>query len=381
MPFFPRFLTGMLLEKLRLNKILIIYGARRIGKTTLCKQIIQEYGHTAKFVNCESFVERQKLESQSIETIIDSFKGYSMVIFDEAQTIDGIGKILKLIYDTLEFRNQKISIIATGSSSFELNNQVGEPLVGRAFSYQMYPLSLCELTPHFSTSDLQDRQENILRYGLMPDVFGEGERDAEEKLYQLVSGYLYKDILAVEGVKKSSLVIAILKALAFQVGSTVSVREIAELVQSTPITVEKYIDILEKCFIIFSLSSLARNPRNEIKKAKKYYFYDLGVRNALIQNFNPLNARNDVGALWENFCILERMKLLQSRQIYHSQYFWRTTSQKEIDYIEEYNAKFYAFEFKWNPKKEAKIPPDFSSFYTNYDYNIVNSENWLTHLT
>jgi uncharacterized protein len=381
MTYYPRHLTQILKSKMKLNKILIIYGARRIGKTTLCKELVAEHGDKARFVNCENLLERSKLENDSVETIIDSFKDYEVVVFDEAQVIPGIGKILKLIYDTLEFRNQKINIIATGSSSFELSNQIGEPLVGRAFSYQMYPLGLCELRGKLDNTQLLERQENILRFGLMPDIFGRSDNEAIESLYQLVSGYLYKDILAVEGIQKSKLVIAILKALAFQVGSMVSIRELAQIVNSTPITVTKYLDILEKCFIIFPLSSLARNPRNELKRAQKYYFYDIGVRNALVQNFNPLDSRDDIGALWENFCILERMKLLQSKQIYYNQYFWRTLTQKEIDYIEEYDGKLNTFEFKWNPKKEVDIPKDFAEFYPKHTYNVVNSKNWLEFLT
>ncbi len=380
MPQFKRYTEDQIRNNLNEGRALIIYGSRRTGKTTICRNILQDYGKEGRYLNCENFLDRGLIENPNIDTVINLLREYKVVVIDEAQTIPRIGFILKLIYDTMQERSIDTQIIATGSSSFDLANKIGEPLVGRAFWRTMYSLSIAEISEEFDDLQLQSKLEGILRFGLMPDIFNSSEDKAIAKLNELVSAYLYKDILAVEGIQKSSLVENILKALAHQVGSTVSIRELAQIVSSTPATVEKYLNILENCFVIFSLGSLSRNPRNEIKKNKKYYFWDIGVRNAIIQNFNKIEDRNDIGAIWENFCIVERIKYMSKINQSCNRYFWRSLAQQEIDYIEEYGGKLVTWECKYSPKKQVKTPTEFTKTYTDYEFKVINSENWLENL-
>jgi len=363
-------------EVLFKNKVIIIYGARRTGKTTLVKAILENFKDETRYINCENLVNKEVLETQNIEQLKAFLGNYKLIVLDEAQNINRIGHVLKLLVDTYP----EIQIIATGSSSFDLANQTGEPLVGRSRSFLLYPLSIQEITTEYDLLFVQSKLENYLRFGLMPPVFGLSEQEAIEELNQIASHYLYKDILAFDGVKQSSLVQNLLKALALQLGSEVSYRELGELVSTSHQTVARYIDLLEKCHIIFTLSSLSRNPRNEIKQGKKIYFYDLGIRNTLIQNYNILELRTDVGALWENFCILERMKLLQSRKQFYNQYFWRSSTQKEIDYIEEYDGILHTFEFKWSTRKHPEQPKLFAESYPQSTYDIINRENYWKYL-
>jgi hypothetical protein len=358
------------------EKVVIIYGARRTGKTTLVREILSEYGDDAKYVNCENLINKESLETTNVEKLKAFLGDKKLVVLDEAQTIDRIGHILKLLVDTYP----EMQIIATGSSSFQLSNQVGEPLVGRSREFILYPLSIGEMKNYEDLFYVEANLEKILRFGSMPSVLLKSDEDAVTELIQITSNYLYKDILAFEGLKKPSLVVDILKALALQLGSEVSLREVGDLVSSNHHTVMRYIDLLEKTHIIFSLDSLSRNPRNEIKRGKKIYFYDLGIRNTLIQNHNPLNIRNDIGALWENFCILEMMKKSQQEKRYYNHYFWRSRSQKEIDYIQEYGGTLHTYEFKWNPKKKASIPKLFKEQYPDSDYTLINKENYWKHL-
>jgi uncharacterized protein len=374
----PRTLTTYIQDRLYQEKVIIIYGARRTGKTTIVKELLTSQAPEikTKYINCDDLNNKQNLESPYLEQVKAFIGDYDLVVLDEAQNVNKIGHILKLLVDTYP----KLQIVATGSSSFDLANQIGEPLVGRKYTYTLYPLSLVEIKNYKDLSYAQGVLPSLLRFGSMPSVFGASEEDAMEQLSLITSDYLYKDILLFEGIKKSRMLQNLLKAIAFQIGNEVSYREIGQLIGINHVTVARYIELLEKCHIIFSLSSLARNPRNELKQAQKYYFYDLGVRNALVQNFNPLDTRDDIGALWENFCILERMKLQQSKGIYFSPYFWRTTTQKEIDYIEEYGGVLNTFEFKWSPKKQATIPALFNDYYPKNTFTVINNDNWWKYL-
>jgi hypothetical protein len=354
------------------NKVVIIYGARRTGKTTLVKEILKDYPENSRYINCEHLVNKDALASRNIEKLKSFLGNYKLIVLDEAQNIDSIGHILKLLIDTYP----EIQIIATGSSSFDLANQTGEPLVGRSRSFLLYPLSLNELKSQYDLPFIEAKLEHFLRFGSMPSVFNLSNEEAIEELNQITSHYLYKDILIFEGIKKSQIIENLLKVLALQLGSEVSFREISQLIGITHNTVARYIDLLEKCHIVFSLDSLSRNPRNEIKLSKKIYFYDLGIRNSIIQNFNALDLRNDIGALWENFCIIERMKLQQTKNIYYNKYFWRTNTQKEIDYIEEYGGVLHTFEFKWNPKKKVPQPSLFKELYPENTFTIINKDNF-----
>jgi hypothetical protein len=299
-----------------------------------------------------------------------------IIVIDEAQKVDNIGLTLKMIVDNFP----EVQVIATGSSAFELRNRLNEPLTGRKYEYQLFPISTNEIYKTSGYVDVARLLETRLIYGSYPDVLTHGA-EAHELLNLLTESYLYKDILATENLRKPELLDKLLRALAFQVGSEVSYNELAQTIGSDAKTVERYIDLLEKCFIIFRLNGLSRNLRNELKKAKKIYFYDNGVRNAVIQQFAPLDMRNDVGALWENFFISERIKFNHYRQHYCNVYFWRTKSQQEIDYIEERDGAFFAFEMKWNPRNaKAKIPSSFLNAYPVAETAIITPDNYLNYL-
>jgi predicted AAA+ superfamily ATPase len=269
-----------------------------------------------------------------------------------------------------------VQVIASGSSALELANEINEPLTGRKKEYHLYPLSTSEMTGYTSRMVEKRMLPQRMVYGFYPDIIN-NPKDAVESLIELSSNYLYKDLLSLESIRKPAMLEKLLVALAFQVGNEVSYTEIGQTINSDPKTVETYIGLLEKCFVIFQLSSFSRNLRNEIKKGKKIYFYDNGIRNAIIKNFNPLELRQDVGALWENFVVSERMKTNTYNKRYVNSYFWRTQAKQEIDLIEETGGKLFAFEFKWNEKAKAKIPLSFLETYPEAEGRIVNRENYM----
>ncbi len=371
----PRQIQPIIEQHLFKGKVIRVYGLRRTGKTTLAKAILEKYGKQEGYFNCEIIRHKVVFESLDPDLIKIYFGDQKLVVLDEAQNISQIGLMLKLMVDTYP----QIQIIATGSSSFDLANQTGEPLVGRAYTYTLYPISLAELNNHFAGHRLSSLQSDLLRFGSMPNVFEtNNELEKQQFLDTVTSNYLYKDILEYENVKSSSLLIKLLKALALQVGSEVSMRELSQLLAISPQTVEKYINLLAQCFVIFQLPSLSRNLRNELKRSTKIYFWDVGVRNSLLQNFLPLDQRADVGSLWENYCIVERIKLSsENGYLTKNSYFWRTTAQQEIDFIEEGGGVLTAFEFKWNPKKQAKLPQTFQKAYPNTSFKLINQNNWL----
>ncbi|MFA5446166.1 MAG: ATP-binding protein [Candidatus Paceibacterota bacterium] len=358
-------------KELFAGKVIIVYGARQVGKTTLAKQILDNFKGKSNYFNCESLSVQEALSKAEPKLLKDFLGDSELVVFDEAQKIKDIGTILKLLIDTYP----KIQVIATGSSSFKLANKVSEPLTGRKIVFNLYPFSVEEIKANQGFLGTESSLEKILRFGAYPDVFFSSEEKAIEKLDQLASSYLFKDVLSFEGIKKSSIVVKLLQLLALQLGNEVSYNELATKLGVSRITIEKYIDILEQCFIIFRLSSFNRNLRNEISKSIKIYFYDLGIRNTLIRNFNPLAIRNDAGVLWENFCVIERIKYNHYNNIYVNRYFWRTYDQKEIDYIEERDGKLFAYEFKWKQNKE-KRPTKFLDAYKNSEFMVVNRENY-----
>jgi predicted AAA+ superfamily ATPase len=301
--------------------------------------------------------------------------GNNKIIFiDEAQRIENIGITLKLITDQIK----DVQVIATGSSSFELSNKTSEPLTGRKFEYQLFPLSFAEMVDHHGWLEEKRLLQHRLIYGYYPEVVNQkSTSDAQERLKLLAESYLYKDILALEGIKKPQLLDKLLRALALQIGSEVSFHELARLTGSNSHTVEKYIDILEKAFIIFKLPSYSKNVRNELKKSKKIYFYDTGIRNAVIGNFTPVESRTDMGALWENFLVSERKKYLGYQQDYAIRsYFWRTKQQQEIDYLEETHDQLNAWEFKWSEHAKAKFPLTFTRAYPNGTTEIISRESF-----
>ena len=320
------------------NKVIIIYGARRTGKTTLAKAILkeqEELGKKVLYINCELLDAKRSLETTNEKLLKSYLSENDLIVLDEAQYIDNISLILKIINDTYPY----IQVVATGSSSFDLLNKSSETLTRRCRRFILYPLSLIEIKDHSGFHNTISQIEKIMQFGLYPGVFLLSDNDARVELIEIASSYLYKDVLTIEQVKNSRSLLNLLELLALQMGNEVSYRELARNLEISTPTVKRYIDLLEKSFVIFSLRSFSRNLRNEINKSQKIYFYDLGIRNAIIQNFNKLDLRQDTGAIWENFCIIERLKYNQAKQNYVNNYFWRMYSGQEVDYIEEPSGK------------------------------------------
>ncbi|HPN70523.1 MAG TPA: ATP-binding protein [Saprospiraceae bacterium] len=351
------------------NKVILITGPRQTGKTAIAKLFANKYQGT--YYNCELGEVKSLLDSNAVTTLSRLIPKSKMVIFDEAQDIPDIGKKLKILYD--EF--PEIQIIATGSSSFDLLQETAEPLTGRSREYRLYPLGLEEI---IQTSDIiaaQGNLENLLRFGAYPEVFStSNEKEKKEILQNISSNYLYKDTLKFQDIRKPELLKKLLTLLALQIGNEVSLNKLSNATNTSVQTIERYLDILEKSFIIFSLSSFARNLSKEVAKSKKYFFYDLGIRNSLLNNYNTLPLRNDVGQLWENFCFIERIKFNEYNRLNKNIYFWRTYDQQEIDLVEEFDGKLNAFEFKFNSTK-FKAPAIFLDTYEGSKIKVINSTN------
>ena len=355
------------------GKAIIVIGARQVGKSTLFRQITEKLEEPVLMLNCDEPEVKELLAGMNLTELKLMLGKHRVVVIDEAQRVPEIGMTLKRITDNFP----EVQLLVTGSSSFELQNRLNEPLTGRKYEYHLFPVSTRELLEHGGLIAVKQSLESRLIYGSYPDIVNHAD-EAKELLMNIAGSYLYKDILALEDVRRPALLEKLLVALALQVGSEVSYNEIAQTVGSDSKTVEKYIDLLEKCYIVFRLGAFNRNLRTELKKSKKVYFYDNGIRNAVIQNFAPLSMRNDVGALWENFFISERIKANEYEGRYAKSYFWRTTQQQEIDYIEEADGQFTAFEMKWNPrKKTTPLPAAFLKAYSVKQEAVVTPENYL----
>lgn len=356
------------------NKVVLVYGPRRTGKTTLLEHFIQGLSEPFHLVNGEDIYIRQVLSSQSIDKLRDFVGKKKWLIIDEAQKIPSIGLNLKLIVDHVPGTR----VIATGSSSFDLASQVGEPLTGRKWSLRLFPLSQMELSLKENPAETAARLENRLIYGSYPEVvLSEDNQLRRRYLKEIIASYLYKDILELEGLRHSDKLVRLLQLLAFQIGKEVSFTELGAQLGLNKNTVDRYLDLLEKAFVVFKLRGFSRNLRKEISKNSRYFFYDVGIRNALIQNFNPLNLRDDTGALWENYLVMERLKKQEYTGIFCANYFWRTYDRKEIDWIEEREGRLFAYEFKWNPSAKAAAPKDFVKAYPDANFDRVNPENYL----
>jgi len=349
------------------REIIIIYGARQVGKTTLLR-IISDKDRHSLILNCELPSVDEILESRNIASIRRLFGNYHIIGLDEAQKVRDIGKTLKLIYDELP----EYKIIATGSSSFDLASKVSEPLTGRNIKFVLYPLSLKEIESKKDWLEILQQIEDLLIFGSYPGIIDLTGEKKQMMLEQLGGDYLFQDILIYDTVKNSTALRKLLKLLALQVGSQISTNELSVSLGIGRSTIEKYLDLLEKCFVIFSLGSLSGNLRNEIKKSKKYYFYDNGLLNAITSNFSPISSRNDLGALWKNFCISERIKQNAYGQKHANFYFWRTYDGAEIDLVEEINGRFFAWEFKWNKRRKPALPESFKTKYNPMDYKVVH---------
>lgn len=360
-------------KAVRPGKVAIVYGPRRAGKTTLLKKYLQSVEDEALFVTGDDVVVRQYLESQSMEKLREFVGSHQLLVVDEAQHIRQIGLNLKLIVDQMP----DVRVIATGSSSFDLAKDIGEPLTGRKTVLKLLPLSQMEISsieePHETRANLESR----LIYGSYPEVvLMRSNNDREDYLQELISSYLFKDILQLEGIRHADKLQRLLQLLAFQIGSEVSLAELGKQLGMSKNTVERYLDLLEKVFVVYKRSGFSRNLRKEITKSHRYYFFDTGVRNALISNFNPLSLRNDIGSLWENYVITERMKKQEYLRRHLNTYFWRTYDKKEIDLIEERHGKLSGFEIKWGSGRK-KAPKDWLKAYPGASFNVIHPENYL----
>ncbi len=365
-----RLLQATLEKWLFRKKVILIYGARQVGKTTLAKSILKEYGDLRGYYNCE-LPSIAQLLSEEPSMLRQEFGEQKLIVLDEAQFVPDIGRKLKIISDELP----ELQVIATGSSSFDLAQRTSEPLTGRALTFLLYPISFSEMLQEHRPVELKAKLDTLLRFGSYPELVNASAEEARILLDDLSARYLYKDVLMFENLRRADSLHKLLQLLAHQIGSEVSTHELAKALKINERTVSRYIDLLEKAFVIFGLSSLSRNLRKEIAKKKKIYFYDVGIRNSIIQQYQPMDIRNDRGALWENFLIVERLKLLSSRQLNPKQYFWRTHDQQEVDYLEESDGHLTAYEFKWQTKKN-KIPTAFAKAYPDASFQWIDQSNF-----
>lgn len=368
-----RKLSEKLIQSCFKDKVIILLGARQVGKTTLLKELVKVINSPYIWFNADEadILEAFTSAVTSTQLIHLIGKDSRLVIIDEAQQIPDIGEKLKLIYDN----RPDIQLIVTGSSAFDLLDQTSEPLTGRKRTFHLFPISYLETEIHTSSLEAKRLLDTRLLFGFYPDVIKNSGHE-KEILIEIAQSYLYKDVLRMDGIRKSSHLDKLLKALAFQVGSEVSYYELAQTIGNIDsATVEKYLDLLEKAFVIFKLPAFSRNLRNEIKKGKKYYFYDNGIRNVLINNFTVPEMRFDKGALWENFLVSERLKANSNAGRFVNSYFWRTHDQAEIDYIEEYDGILHAYEFKWKEQK-VKFPNSFLKAYPNHQTHLIHRDGF-----
>ena len=371
-----RTLQSVIANYIGKGKVILLVGARQVGKSTLFHQIVDSATERILWLNCDIAETRNVQANPSLEELRLLVADYRVVVIDEAQRVENIGLTLKLIADNFP----AVQLMVTGSSALGLHDHINEPLTGRKIEYRLFPISTEEIYRAEGLIATRGRLSSRLIYGSYPDVLF-GGLPPEKALRELADSYLYKDVLEIEGVRKSAVLQKLLTALALQVGSEASYNELSKTVGIDSKTVEKYIDILEKCFIVFRLDSYSRNIRTELTKGKKIYFCDLGIRNAILNNFAPLETRSDVGALWENFFIMERMKYNHYADRAVKSYFWRTTDKQEIDYVEESNGELHLFEMKWNAKRQnTKFPNLFVNTYQPAHTDVVTPENYLTML-
>jgi len=371
---YKRSLLPKLINALLPGKVVVLYGPRQVGKTTLCKELIDSCPLRSKFINADELIYREALSSQSSQRLGEVLGNAELLIIDEAQRVPEIGLNLKIMVDM--FPHAKI--IATGSSSFDLANRISEPLTGRALTYTLFPISYREISETLGKLVSRSQLERWLIWGGYPAIVSTDNPVLREQLLgNLVGSSLYRDILELDGIRRSDKIINLLRLLAFQIGSEVSIAELATNLAMHRQTIEKYLELLEKSFVIFRVDGFSRNLRKEISKNSRYYFYDIGIRNSLIQNFNPLTLRQDVGQLWENFLVVERRKANQYSGRTVNSYFWRTYDQKEIDCIEEFGGKLLGYEIKWTAGNIRKtVSNEFSLAYPESILQLINRDNF-----
>mgnify|MGYP001559011647 CR=1 FL=1 len=351
------------------NKVILVYGARQVGKTTVLRELQKKYPTGAVYFNCDEPDVRASFTNTTSTALRAFVKDKKLVLLDEAQRVPDIGLTLKLMVDNFP----EIQVIATGSSSFDLSNKIVEPLTGRKYEFYLFPFSVEELAPTRSPVESRRLLEQMMIYGLYPEV-EQKSGEAEGLVKNLARSYPYKDVLQYQDIRNPELLEKLLQAVALQIGSEVSYTELGRLVGANRVTVMSYLNILEKAFIIFRLRPFSRNPRKELSKMHKVYFYDTGIRNALINNFNPLSLRADAGALWENFWISERLKNNSNHERDVNKFFWRTYSQQEVDYVEEVGGKIEGFECKWSETKKTKAPSEWADLYGTESYKVITPE-------
>jgi predicted AAA+ superfamily ATPase len=361
-------------DRLIPNKVLVLFGPRRVGKTTLMQNCLKQTKLKYKLDSGDNIRTQHILSSQDFDQILAYVEGYELFAIDEAQAIPNIGMGLKIIVDQIP----GIRVIATGSSSFELAGQIGEPLTGRKSTLNLYPIAQSELLSIYNRFELKEKIQEMLIFGAYPEVITAATNTSRiEILTEIANAYLLKDILSLDKIKNSRTLLDLLKLLAFQMGSEVSLTELTTKLSVDVKTVKRYIDLLEKSFVVYRLNGFSRNLRQEVTNKAKYYFYDNGIRNAIIANFNPLDQRDDVGALWENFVMMERLKYRSYHSLHANTYLWRTYQQQEIDLIEDYEGRLHGIEFKWSAKNKVTSPSGWRASYPDAEFRVINPENYL----
>jgi len=375
----PRLLLSSLQESLLPGKAVALYGPRQVGKTTLVLDLIERSPYRARYISADELLYREALSSQSRQTLGELLGDAELLVIDEAQRVPNIGLNLKILVDSFPHAR----ILATGSASFDLANKISEPLTGRQLTFHLYPVSYPELSAAFGPLEARAQLERWLVWGGYPAIVtAETPQLRQRLLNELVGAYLYRDLLEWEGLRRADKIADLLRLLAFQIGQEVSVAELAASLALNRQTIERYLDLLEKVFVIFRVGGFSRNLRKEVTKNPRYYFYDNGVRNSLIQNFNPLHLRNDVGQLWENFLVVERRKANQMRGRMVNTYFWRTYDQKEIDYLEESGGRLEGYEFKWQETAPRRaVRDEFLRAYPDASLTVIHRDNFTDFLS
>lgn len=375
MVIYPRSIQSIFEKNLRPNKVLMLIGPRRVGKTTFIRNYLKAFkAEEILKLNGEDVLDAALIQERSVANYSRLLEGKKLLVIDEAQHIPNIGMILKLIVDSIE----GIRVIASGSSAFDLHQQAGEPLVGRMSTLNLFPLGQLEYSKVEDFKTTQENREERLIFGGYPELSQYSEwKDKEAYLYQLMNDYLLKDILKVDGVRNSHKLYSLLRLIAFQIGKEVSLEELGRQLGMSKNTVERYLDMLSKVFVVYRISGFNRNLRKEIVKNNRWYFYDNGVRNALIQNFNKLDLRADVGELWENYLAAERIKFQNYTQLHCTNYFWRTYDQQELDWVETEGDTIRSYEFKYNLNKSPKAPIGWKNAYPEASFEVIHSGNYL----
>jgi predicted AAA+ superfamily ATPase len=373
---YNRYLESQSEAILKKGKVFVLYGPRRVGKTELIRKMIAGFNGKMFTGTGDNQEVRELLSAQKLSQLQTALGSYQLIFIDEAQRIPEVGYALKLLIDHFP----EMIILVTGSSSFDLSNKIGEPLTGRNTLRNLFPISVLELYQQFGGMYVLQKLEDLLIYGAYPDVLNAtSAEDKKEYLISIRDSYLLKDILELESIKNPTKLSDLLKLLAFQIGQEVSLNELSNSLGIAKQSVERYLDLLEKTFIIKKVGGFSRNLRKEVVKTARYFFWDNGIRNALINNFNPIGQRNDLGMLWENFLYMERLKTKSYKRIFSNDYFWRTYDRQEIDLVEDRDGKLYAYEFKWKPQR-VKAPKAWADAYPGSEFQVISKENFLDFL-